>query len=163
MLVRWLVFIHVLAAITFFLLHGTSVAMAFGVRKETDFTRIRAMLDLSASTVIPMGIAFGVMGLTGLIMPFLVHIWDKIYIWLSIGLILFVFIYMGVFNETHYKQLRRLVGLPYMKGNKTLPAEPPSSPEEVSAHLKKTNVGLLATIGLVIPAVVLWLMIFKPF
>ena len=64
-------------------------------------------------------------------MPFLIHIWDKVYIWLSIVLILCVFIYMAVFNETHYKELRRLVGLPYMKGNKTLPAEPPSSPEEV--------------------------------
>jgi hypothetical protein len=163
MFVRWLVFIHVLAAITFFLLHGTSLAMAFGVRKETDFARIRAMLDLSASTVIPMGIAFGVMGLTGLIMPFLIHIWDKVYIWLSIALILFVFVYMGVFNETHYKQLRRLVGLPYMKGNKTLPAELPSSPEEVAALLRKTNVMVLATVGYVIPAVVLWTMIFKPF
>ena len=42
MLVRWLVFIHVLAAIAFFLFHGVSVAMAFKVRKETDFARIRA-------------------------------------------------------------------------------------------------------------------------
>jgi len=163
MLVRWLVFIHVLAAITFFLLHGTSLAMAFKVRKETDFARIRAMLDLSNATLLPMGIAFGVMGLTGLIMPFLVHLWDKVYIWLSIVLILFVFIYMGVFNETHYKELRRLVGLPYMKGNKTLPAEPPSTPEEVAALLQKTNVPVLATVGYVIPAIVLWLMIFKPF
>ncbi|MGZ6317163.1 MAG: hypothetical protein ACXWNQ_07880 [Anaerolineales bacterium] len=163
MLVRWLVFIHVLAALTFFLLHGASLAMAFRVRKETDFARIRAMLDLSQASLLPMGIAFGVMGLTGVIMPFLAGLWDRVYIWLSIVLILFVFIYMGVFNETHYKELRRLVGLPYMKGNKTLPAEPPSTLEEVSALLQKTNVTALATVGYIIPAVVLWLMIFKPF
>jgi hypothetical protein len=40
-LVRWLVFLHILAAITFFLVHGTSAAMAFQVRKERDFSRIR--------------------------------------------------------------------------------------------------------------------------
>ena len=131
--------------------------------KETDFNRIRAMLDLSNVTLLPMGIAFGVMALTGVIMPFLAGLWDRVYIWLSIVLILFVFVYMSMFNETHYKQLRRLVGLPYMKGNKTLPAEPPSSPEEVAAHLKKTNVAVLTTVGYVIPAIVLWLMIFKPF
>ncbi len=162
MLIRWLVFIHVLSALTFFMSHGASAAMAFKIRNETDFTRIRAMLDLSWSTMIMMGISFLVMGLTGLIMPFLIHIWDKVYIWISIVLMLFVFIYMSLFNETHYKQLRRLVGLPYMKGNKQLPAEPPSSPEEVSALLKKTGVIGLVVVGYVIPGIVLWLMIFKP-
>ena len=64
-------------------------------------------------------------------MPFLIHIWNKGYIWLSIVLMLFVFIYMGMFNEKHYKELRRLVSLPYMKGNKRLPAEPPSTPRRL--------------------------------
>ena len=162
-LIRWLIFLHVLSALTFYMAHGTSVAMAFKIRKETDFTRIRAMLDLSWSTMILMGVSFLIMGLTGIIMPFMIHIWNKIWIWASIVLMLFVFIYMAMFNETSYKQLRRLVGLPYMKGGKELPAEPPSSPEEVAALLKKTSVTGLVVIGYVIPAIVLWLMIFKPF
>ena len=41
---------------------------------------------------------------------------------------------MGIFNETHYKELRRLVGLPYMKGNKTFPAEPPVEPGRQWRH-----------------------------
>ncbi len=163
LVIRWLVFLHVLGAITFFLAHGTSAAMAFKVRKETDFARIRAMLDLSWSTMILMGVAFLVMGLTGLVLPFMIHIWNRIYIWLSIVLMLFVFIYMARFNENHYKQVRRLVGLPYMQGNKQLPAELPSSPDQVAALLNKTSVTTLAIVGYVIPAIVLWLMIFKPF
>ena len=162
-LIRWLIFLHVLSALTFYMAHGTSVAMAFKIRKETDFTRMRAMLDLSWSTMILMGVSFLIMGLTGIIMPFMIHIWNKIWIWASIVLMLFVFIYMAMFNETSYKQLRRLVGLPYMKGGKELPAEPPSSPEEVAALLKKTSVTGLVVIGYVIPAIVLWLMVFKPF
>ena len=162
-LIRWLIFLHVLSALTFYMAHGTSVAMAFRIRKETDFTRIRAMLDLSWSTMILMGVSFLIMGLTGIIMPFMIHIWNQIWIWASIVLMLFVFIYMAMFNETSYKQLRRLVGLPYMKGGKELPAEPPSSPEEVAALLKKTSVTGLVVVGYVIPAFVLWLMIFKPF
>jgi len=70
---------------------------------------------------------------------------------------------MSAYNERHYKQLRRLVGLPYMSGNKNLPAAPPSSPEEVAALLKKTSIVSLVVVGYVIPAIVLWLMIFKPF
>ena len=69
----------------------------------------------------------------------------------------------AAFNETRYIQLRRLVGLPYMKGGKELPAEPPSSPEEVAALLKNTGVTGLVVVGYIIPAIVLWLMIFKPF
>ncbi|HEY6074146.1 MAG TPA: hypothetical protein VIV15_12355 [Anaerolineales bacterium] len=162
-LIRWLVFVHVLGVITFFLAHGTSAAMAFQVRKETDFARIRALLDLSMSSFNIMVIGFIVMGLTGLILPFLIHIWNKGYIWASIVLILGSAVYMAWFNESHYKQLRRLVGLPYMKGNKTLPAEPPSTSEEVAAHLKKTNITPLIISGYVIPVIVLWMMIFKPF
>jgi hypothetical protein len=162
-LIRWLIFLHVLSALTFYMAHGTSVAMAFKIRKETDFTRIRAMLDLSWSTMILMGVSFLIMGLTGIIMPFMIHIWNKIWIWASIVLMLFVFIYMAMFNETSYKQLRRLVGLPYMKRGKELPAEPPARPEEVAALLKKTSVTGLVVIGYVIPAIVLWLMVFKPF
>jgi len=162
-LIRWLIFLHVLAALTFFLAHGASATMTFKIRKETDFKRIGAMLDLSWSTMTLMGISFLVMGLTGLILPFLIHIWNRGYIWVSIVLMLFVFIYMAVFNETRYKQLRRLVGLPYMKGNKELPAEPPSTPEEVAALLDKTGVTGLVVVGYIIPAIVLWLMIFKPF
>jgi len=162
-LIRWLIFLHVLGVLTFFLAHGASAAMAFKIRKERDFARIRAMLDLSWSTGVLVVVSFVVMGLTGIILPFLVHIWNKGYIWASIVLMLIVFIYMAVFNETHYKQLRRLVGLSYMKGSKQLPAEPPSSPEEVAALLSKTSPIPLFIVGYGIPAIVLWLMIFKPF
>ena len=162
-LIQWLVFLHILSAISFFLAHGASAAMAFQVRKETDFTRIRALLDLSWSTMIFMGVSFLLLGLTGIILPFLFHIWNKGYIWLSIVLMIVVFFYMAMYNESHFKQLRRLVGLPYMKGNKQLPAEPPSSPEEVAALLKKTSPTGLVIAGYIIPAIILWLMIFKPF
>ena len=162
-MIRWLVFVHVLAVITFFLAHGTSAAMTFQIRKETEFARIRALLDLSWSTMILMGVSFLIMGLTGIILPFLIHIWNRGYIWLSIVLMLFVFIYMAMFNEAHYKELRRLVGLPYMKGNKNLPAEPPANPEEIAALLKKTSASSMVVVGYIVPAIVLWLMIFKPF
>ena len=163
MLVRWLVFIHVLSALTFFLAHGAAAAMVFKVRSETDFARIRAMLDLSVSTFKVYMLSFALMGLTGLTMPFLIHIWNRAWIWLSIVLILFVAVWMGLVNEKQIKQLRRLVGLPYMQGNKEFPAEPPAGVEEVTALLKKINPHQWALVGYGIPALVLWLMIFKPF
>ena len=162
-LIPWLVFLHTLSALTFFLAHGASIAMAFKIRKETDFARIRAMLDLSGSTIGVMFIAFLSMGLTGLVMPFILKIWNKGWIWISIVLMIGVVLQMGFMNEKRYKILRKLVGLPYMQGSKEFPAEALASQAEVEAHLKKLNVHELVTVGYVIPMIVLWLMVFKPF
>jgi hypothetical protein len=163
MLVRWLVFLHVLSAVTFFLAHGAAAAMVFKVRSETDFARIRAMLDLTVSTFKAYMLSFLVMGLTGLVMPFLIHIWNRVWIWLSIVLIVFVAGWMLAVNEKQFKQLRRLVGLPYMQGKIEYPAETPASPQEVETFLKTINPTSWMIIGYGIPALVLWLMIFKPF
>lgn len=163
MFFRWLVFIHVLSAITFFLSHGAAAAMVFKVRYEKDYIRIQAMLDLAVSTFKIYMLSFLMMGLTGLIMPFIINIWHRIYIWLSILLILFVAVWMFVVNEKQFKQLRRLVGLPYMQGKNEYPAEAPASLEEIEKFLKTINPISWIVVGYGIPAFVLWLMIFKPF
>lgn len=162
-LVRWLIFLHILSALTFFLAHGTSAAMAFKVRKETDFARIRAMLDLSDSTIEIMFLAFLGILLTGVILTFFVHAWGKGWVWVSIVLMLSIFVWMVWMNERGFKALRKLVGLPYRQGSKEYPAESPASTEEVVALLKQINVRGLVIAGYLIPAFILWLMIFKPF
>ncbi len=83
--------------------------------------------------------------------------------WLSIILMIFVLIWMVWMNERAYKVLRKLVGLPYRQGSREYPAEPPSSSEEVAALLSKMGTTGLVMVGYFIPAIVLWLMIFKPF
>lgn len=162
-LVQWLIFLHVLSALTFFLTHGASAAMAFKVRKEVDFARIRAMLDLSESTIEIMFLAFLGLLLTGVALSFFLRVWNKGWVWTSLLLMIFVFIWMVWMNERAYKILRKLVGLPYRQGSKEYPAEPPASAEEVAAQLKNLNVRGLVIVGYVIPSIVLWLMIFKPF
>ncbi len=163
LLIRWLIFLHVLSAITFFLAHGASAAMMFKVRNETDLVRIRAMLDLSDSTTEIMFIAFLGMALTGLVMPFLIHIWNQVWVWLSIVLIIFVFIWMVRMNESSYKVLRKLIGAPYRQGAKEFPAEPPAEQNVIVSHLKSIRTTPIVLVGYGIPAFVLWLIIFKPF
>jgi hypothetical protein len=160
---RWLIFLHVLSAITFFFAHGTSATMIFKVRNETDIVRIRAMLDMSDSTLEIMFVSFISMGLTGLALPFFVHIWNKVWVWLSIILMVFVFIWMVQMNERAYKVLRKLVGLPYRHGSKEYPAEPPADVEIIVSHLKNISVTPFLIVGYGIPTLVLWLMVFKPF
>jgi hypothetical protein len=66
-------------------------------------------------------------------------------------------------NERFYKILRKLVGLPYRQGAKEYPAQPPTSAAKVTALLMRTKVTGLIVVGYLIPAFILWLMIFKPF
>ena len=161
--IPWLIFLHTLSALMFFLSHGASVAMAFQIRKEKEFARIRAMLDLSGSMFVVMGISFLVLGVTGLVMPFILKIWDKGWVWTSIVLMIIVTVEMTLMSEKRYKLLRKLVGLPFMQGNKQFPAVPPASQQEVEAHIGKLRVEELVIVGIVIPVIVLWLMVFKPF
>jgi hypothetical protein len=163
MLSRWLLFLHILSAITFFLGHGAGAAMAFQLRKETNLERIRAMLDLSLSTLMVYLVSFLVLGITGIIMPFPLHLWNRGWVWLSIVLMLFVFFYMFRYNEDTYKVLRKLVGLPYRLGNTDYPADEPASDEEIAAHIRKIDLWKLVVVGYGLPGVVLWLMVFKPF
>lgn len=146
-----------------FLAHGTSAAMIFKIRNETELERIRAMLDLSDSTLEIMFISFLSMGLTGLVLPFFIRIWNKGWVWLSIVLMLFVFIWMVWMNERTYKILRKLVGLPYRQGSKEYSAEPPAELKVIVSHLKNIHVMPILLIGYGIPTFVLWLMVFKPF
>ena len=162
-LIPWLVFLHTLSAFTFFLAHGASMAMAFKLSTETDFSRIRALLDLSASSIGVMFFSFLAMGLTGLIMPFLLHVWNKGWVWASIVLMIGVFFQMVFMNEKRYKPLRRLVGMPYMIRGDRFPAEEPASQADVDAYLRNLNVTDLVIVGYGIPMIVLWLMVFKPF
>jgi len=163
LLTRWLIFLHVLSALTFFLAHGASTAMTFRVRRETDFARIRTMLDLSDSTVEIMFLSFLGILLTGVTLVFFIHAWNTIWVWASILLMAFSFVWMVRMSEHSYKVLRKLVGLPYRLGSKEYPAEPPASLEEVTALLKRINIRSLVLVGYIIPVIVLWLMIFKPF
>ena len=162
-LIPWLVFLHTLSALLFFLAHGTSVAMTFQIRKERDFARIGALLDLSASTFKFMILSFLALGLTGLAMPFILKIWNQGWVWASVILMVVVIVQMGMMNDKRYKHLRRMIGQPYMIGGKHFPAEAPASQSEVEAHIQKLKVGELVGVGIVIPIIVLWLMVFKPF
>lgn len=162
MIVRWLVPIHVLSVITFFLAHGAGAAMAFRIRKETSLERMRAILDLSSSPFLIYMLSYLVMAVTGVVMLLLLRLWSRGWVWVSIALMLFVFLWMFHISRPYVK-LRKMVGLPYFEGREEHPAEPPASEEEIAEHISTLGVWQFVAVGYVIPALVLWLMFLKPF
>jgi hypothetical protein len=70
---------------------------------------------------------------------------------------------MGIAASGFYSQVRKAVGLAYMRGFKPQPPGEVASIEEIDALLKRSRPVSLAVIGLVGLAIIAWLMMFKPF
>ena len=160
---NWLVFLHVLAALTFFLAHGASASMAFRLKKERELARIQAMLDLSGTSFAVFGISLLALLIAGIVAGFVGHWWKFGWIWVSLGLFLAVAIWMGIYGRRLYQPLRKAAGMPYMEGNKEMPAVEPASEAEIATLLDGTKPALLAGVSYGLIAATVWLMIFKPF
>ena len=70
---RWIVFLHIAGIFGFLLAHGSSAAMAFALRRERNPERIRALLDLSGSTMSVLYLSLLVLIAAGIISAFMGH------------------------------------------------------------------------------------------
>jgi hypothetical protein len=164
MIYQWVVYLHVLSVIVFFAAHGASMFVGFRIKKETDVTRLQAMLDVSSASVMTMVIALIVLQVAGIVAGFIGKWWSQgLWIWIALGLLLAVGVWMSIYSAMRYTPLRKVLGLPYQGAPKGEPLPEPGSAEEIAAAVDATNPVLLAVIGGAIPAFILWMMIFKPF
>lgn len=163
MMYPWLVFLHVLGIFGFLMAHGVSASAAFALRRERNLERIRALLDLSSSSLGVLHGSIMLLLITGIVVGFMGRWWGRGWIWVSLGLLIAIYTYMGIAASGYYSQVRKAVGLAYMQGFKPHPAGEPASVEEIDALLTRSQPVLLAVIGLVGLAMIAWLMMFKPF
>src|SRR5436853_7693850 len=84
---QWIVFLHVLGAVMFFMAHGASMAMAFQLRREHEPARIRAMLDLSRATVPGAYISLIVLLVAGIIAGIMGNWFTRGWIWTALVLL----------------------------------------------------------------------------
>ena len=86
--------------------------------------------------------------------------WWELSFLIMVGMI----VWMSWYTRKYYSPIRKALGLEYMTGFSTRsPAETPESMDIVYALVAKTNPRLLAWVGLIFTATLLFLMRFKPF
>jgi uncharacterized membrane protein len=163
----WIVFIHVVTILGFFIAHGTSMAVAFRLKREEDPQRVRALLDLSgwalalpSATLAPIGF------FTGIAAGFMGGWWGQAWIWISLVLFVAVGIAMTPMVASHVNAIREAagagkVGNPFSR--KPPPPIPEPDPERLRLLLDSWNPMPAATMGLGSFTIILWLMLFKPF
>lgn len=161
----WLVYLHVLAVLAFLLTHGASSVVAFRLRSQKDPAVARAWLELYVNGGV-YGVLYGsllVLLATGVVTAFMGKWWSQGWVWSSLLLLVGIIVGMFIIALRYFGKLRRALGMEWFDGRRGHPAEPPAPDEEILAILVKSPAITLTSIGFGGIAVILWLMMFKPF
>jgi hypothetical protein len=157
-LYAWIVFVHAAAILLFFIAHGTSMTVAFKLKKETDPGRVRALLELSRVSIGVLPSVMFVLGLAaGIAAGFMGSHWGALWIWVSLVLLVIV---GGLMTPLATKKLQRIgvaAGIPPKDGT------PTEDPEEMRRLIDAWQPLPIAALGLGGFLVILWLMLQKPF
>lgn len=161
-LYKAVVFIHATTILLYIVAHGTSMAAAFALKRETDPARVRALLDLARSSLGVPALVLVVVGLlTGILAGFMGGHWGTGWLWISIALFVLVGGLMTPMTTLRLKPIRAAAGMPAETG---VPEAPPQeNPEELRRLLDAWNPMIPGAMGLVAFVVILYLMLVKPF
>ena len=114
------------------------------------------------STVAASGYMLMTAVVCGVVLGFLGHWWSARWIWMSIVVLVMVFVLMGRVAVPHFRRVRAAIGLAFVDGTWVRSVRQ-SSPEEVARALESGHPALVTGLAIGGWAVILWLMLFKPF
>jgi hypothetical protein len=153
----WILFLHLAGVFGFLLAHGISTGVAFRLRKERNRERISALAELSGTSLNLFYISLLLLVGAGVWLGFLVPgTWGKAWIWTAIGLLIAAIASMSIMARPYYQRVRAVATARRAGGYA-------ASDEELDAILSSSRPIWIAVIGFGALAVILWLMIFKPF
>lgn len=156
------VLLHVLGAFAFVMAHGVSMLIAFRLRGERDPARQSLLLELSGVSVGLMYIGLGVLLLAGILAAFIGGLWGQGWIWASLGILVVVIAVMYAVATPFYGRMRAAAGVP---GTEALAArfKPTPTPADLDALAASSRPFVLAAVGGIGLAMIVWLMLSKPF
>lgn len=159
----WLKFIHIAGAFAFVAGHGVSMAMAVRLRSERDPERMRAILDLSSSSLGFATIGMLVLLVAGIVDGIVAGYFGRLWIWASLVLFVVTGSLMTPLASGHFNAVRAALGQRTRLQKATEP-DPVARPiDEVVALAQGPRPTQVAAIGGGALLLLLWLMTFKPF
>jgi len=151
---RWLVFIHIVGVLGFVMSHGVSM-VALRLRTERDRTRIAELLQFSGTSVMASYVSLGILLIGGVWAGFRLDWWDYGWIWVSLGVLVFMIVEMGAVARPYYQRLKEAVEL-------RPSGVPRRSDEELDAMLRSRLPLLNTVLGYASLLLITWLMVWKP-
>ncbi len=159
----WIVFVHVAGAFTFAIAHGVSAFAAFKIRVERDVSRIRALLELSGMAIGTMYVGLLVVLIAGIAGGIMRGWFAMGWIWASLAVLVAVAVVMYALATRYYAQVRAAVGMRAYNAAKDAPPPTPLAADDLARLLDTRRPDVIAATGIAGLAVILWLMILKPF
>jgi hypothetical protein len=157
-----LLFLHLLSAFAYFLMHGAVASVAFGLKRETESVRREAFDPVLNLTYRWAPISLISLLLSGLLLSFMGRRWAEGWVWGSLGVLVAIGILMFVFGKIYFY-------LRFASDEAEFPSALPEKgdrlyPLVVMVRRLGTSVPMLLTVtGMLSMAIILWFMMFKPF
>jgi hypothetical protein len=159
---RWLLFAHIASVAGFLLAHGTSAAMAFRLRSEKTTDGLRSLAELSKQTTGVMYTFIALIVISGVVLGLQGRWFGRGWIWAAIVVLILTIGGMSALGG-RYNAVRGAVGLPAWDRRGKVTTSTPGSPDEIRRAVEAAPTGVITAIGVVALALLLWLMILKPF
>jgi hypothetical protein len=161
--IRWIIFLHVLGAFMFVAGHGVSMFVVFQVRRERDRGRLAALLDLSGWSLGVAGIGLLILFVSGILAGIVLGSFGKLWIWLALVLFIVIGALMTPVGGSYLRGLRAAIGQAPRNAKPGDPLPTAVSDQELAALQASNRPETLLALGAGGFAVILWLMMFRPF
>jgi MFS family permease len=161
--IGWIVFLHVLGTFMFVAGHGVSMFVVFQVRREHDRAKLTALLDLSGWSLGAAGIGLLILFVSGIVAGIVLGSWGRTWLWVALVLFIVIAMLMTPVGGTYLRNLRLAIGQPPRGAKPGDPPPTPASDDQLAALQDSRRPELLLLLGAGGFAVILWLMMFKPF
>ncbi len=156
---QWLLFLHIGAVLTFMLAHGVQVMVTWKKRWEPDPARNLALFDALPS-VWPLRLATVALVISGFLLVFFLGIWTRAWVWLSLALLGAIWLTMWRWGAAYYNLMQDTA-------ERAIAAKDTMDEAATLAEFENARLAwhplAMTIVGIGGVAVILWLMIFKPF
>jgi len=136
--------------------------MAFRLRSEKTTDGIRSLAELSKQTTGVMYVFIVLIVVSGVFLGFQGRWWGRAWIWTALAVLI---VTIGVMSALggRYNAVRGAVGLPAWDRRGRTTTSAPGSPEAIRQAVEATPTAFITAIGIIALALLLGLMILKPF
>jgi hypothetical protein len=152
---RWIIFLHQFAVLAFMIAHGVQAAVMLRMRAEADPSRNLALFAVLPSLRL-LRLLLAAVIVTGLISGFMLPWWQQGWVWASLVLLAVITLAMRQFGSGYFSSVARAASRALTETNQ------PSLDAFAVARGTWHPLGTTA-IGMGGIAIILWLMMVKPF
>jgi hypothetical protein len=157
---QWLIFLHVAAVLAFMLAHGVHVAAMWAMRAEQDPERSLTLFN-PVPSVTMLRVLLAVVVASGVVAGFMGSWWGRGWIWASLLVLTVIAVFMWRFGSGFYGLIQEAAERA-VAARSSEPADPAAQAAFDVARRSWHTAGV-SVVGLGGLAILLWLMMFKPF